>query len=430
MTTNYHTPMPNGAPANVEEVNAPLGELDEAITSQALQIAVLDGRADDLEADMPVPSGNPGEYYDSEGGWTVPAGTGVTNGHVIQDEGVDVTQRANLNFVGAGVEVTNEAGGTQVTINGGGDMAKSVYDPDDDGVIAIAQGGTGAATQADARTALGLGTSAVLDIDTDSALAANSDAKIATQKAVKAYADALIAANDAMVYKGVIDCSTNPNYPAADSGHTYRVSVAGKIGGASGANVEIGDLLICLADGTSSGTQAGVGSNWSIVQANIDGAVIGPASSTNGNIATFSGTTGKNIQDGGKALPSGSLVGASDSQSLTNKDLKASTNVIEELTTATSAASHTMTGGSLRNRLKVTAQAAAVTFNAPSGTPVDGNMLLIQYKDNGTSRAITWNSIFDGYKPTATVAGKWTIIVGIYNSTISKYQTSLAFQEA
>lgn len=113
----------------------------------------------------------------------------------------------------------------------------------------------------------------------------------------KAYVDNLIAAADAMVFKGVIDCSTNPNYPAAEAGWTYRVSVAGKIGGASGVNVEIGDLLVCLADSTASGTQAAVGANWSIAQVNIDGAVVGPASATDATPAVFDGATGKLIKN-------------------------------------------------------------------------------------------------------------------------------------
>lgn len=110
-------------------------------------------------------------------------------------------------------------------------------------------------------------------VDTDGTLAANSDDRVPSQKAIKTYADALIAANDAMVFKGVIDCSANPNYPTADRGHTYRASVAGKIGGASGVNVEVGDMMLCLTDGTSAGNQAAVGSSWSIIQVNIDGAL-------------------------------------------------------------------------------------------------------------------------------------------------------------
>lgn len=76
-----------------------------------------------------------------------------------------------------------------------------------------------------------------------------------------------------MVFKGVIDCSANPNYPAADRGWTYRVSVAGRIGGASGKVVEAGDIVMCLADGTASGNEAAVGAQWAAIQVNIDGAL-------------------------------------------------------------------------------------------------------------------------------------------------------------
>lgn len=76
---------------------------------------------------------------------------------------------------------------------------------------------------------------------------------------------------DALVFKGVIDCSANPNYPAADAGYVYRVSVAGKIGGAAGPNVEVGDILTCIVDGSAAGTHAAVGANWTIMQTNIDG---------------------------------------------------------------------------------------------------------------------------------------------------------------
>lgn len=156
-------------------------------------------------------------------------------------------------------------------------------------------------------------------IDLDTALTANSDTKLPSQKAVKAYIDGLIAASNAVVYKGVIDCSANPNYPAADAGWLYRISVAGKIGGASGTNVEVGDTILCLTDGTASGTQAGVGANWNVIQANIDGAVVGPASATSGNIASYSGTTGKIIQDGG--IATSAIATLSGSQALTSKTL-------------------------------------------------------------------------------------------------------------
>ena len=51
------------------------------------------------------------------------------------------------------------------------------------------------------------------------------------------------------------------------------------------------------------------------------GNVVGPASSTIGDIATYSNTTGTGIQDSGKALPTGPIVGTTDTQALTHKDL-------------------------------------------------------------------------------------------------------------
>ena len=75
---------------------------------------------------------------------------------------------------------------------------------------------------------------------------------------------------NAVTYEGVIDCSSNPNYPAADAGDVYIVSVAGKIGGASGIVVIAGDMIICKTDSTATGDQATVGANWNVIEKNID----------------------------------------------------------------------------------------------------------------------------------------------------------------
>jgi hypothetical protein len=53
------------------------------------------------------------------------------------------------------------------------------------------------------------------------------------------------------------------------------------------------------------------------------GDVIGPASSTANAVATFNGTSGKIIQSSTKTLPSGTIVGTTDTQTLTNKTLTA-----------------------------------------------------------------------------------------------------------
>lgn len=70
--------------------------------------------------------------------------------------------------------------------------------------------------------------------------------------------------------KGSTDCSANPNYPSATKGDMYYVSVAGKIGGASGTAVGIGDSYTASAD-NAGGTQAGVGTSWFVLAHDLPG---------------------------------------------------------------------------------------------------------------------------------------------------------------
>lgn len=116
----------------------------------------------------------------------------------------------------------------------------------------------------------------------------------------------LLATNDAMVFKGTIGgdtAATIHELPAKHSaGETYRVyDIKGGNNGkylGNGEVCEIGDLIICIKDGTTH--SAG---DWTIVQTNIDGAVINTdGSSTDGHIAIFSGNKGRIIKDSGKSL--------------------------------------------------------------------------------------------------------------------------------
>lgn len=118
--------------------------------------------------------------------------------------------------------------------------------------------------------------------------------------------DNLLATNDAMVFKGTIGgdaAATIHELPVKHSaGETYRVyDIKGGNGGKYLGNsevCEIGDLIICIKDGTTH--SAG---DWTIVQTNIDGAVINTdGSSTDGHIAIFSGEKGRIIKDSGKSF--------------------------------------------------------------------------------------------------------------------------------
>jgi hypothetical protein len=75
---------------------------------------------------------------------------------------------------------------------------------------------------------------------------------------------AYLFSGSAVQFQAVIDCSGTPNYPAATAGWFYVVSVAGKIGGASGTAVQPGDTIICLTS-NAGGTQAAVGADFSVV---------------------------------------------------------------------------------------------------------------------------------------------------------------------
>ena len=94
---------------------------------------------------------------------------------------------------------------------------------------------------------------------------------VSTDAATKGYVDTAVVG--LLDLKGTIDCSGNPNYPAADKGDVYVVSVAGLIGGGAGIAVQAGDALVAIADNPG-GTQAAVGTSWSILQANLIGALL------------------------------------------------------------------------------------------------------------------------------------------------------------
>jgi hypothetical protein len=118
--------------------------------------------------------------------------------------------------------------------------------------------------------------------------------------AVKTYVDNAITSgfstNDAMVFKGTLGSGgTIASLPTGtvSAGWSYRVITTGTY---AGVVSEVGDLIIAVADANGD-----VNSTWTVVQTNIDGAVVGPASATDNRFALFNGTTGKIIKDAGFA---------------------------------------------------------------------------------------------------------------------------------
>jgi hypothetical protein len=101
-------------------------------------------------------------------------------------------------------------------------------------------------------------------------------------------------------YKGGTDASASPNYPAALKGDAYTVTVAGKVGGASGKSVDVGDVYIATAD-NAGGTEASVGASWIVLEHNLVGALLSAnnlsdLASPDTALTNLGGTTvGKNV---------------------------------------------------------------------------------------------------------------------------------------
>lgn len=66
----------------------------------------------------------------------------------------------------------------------------------------------------------------------------------------------------------------------------------------------------------------------------------------------------------------------------------------------------------------------ATTTIETTGTPQNGQKLIVRLKDNGTSRSLSWNAVFVSggpALPTVTTAGKWMHFGFLYNTTNSKW---------
>lgn len=81
----------------------------------------------------------------------------------------------------------------------------------------------------------------------------------------------------------------------------------------------------------------------------------------------------------------------------------------------------------------VTAQAAALALANPTGTAIDGLGIVIRIKDNGTARAITFDTQYRAIGvtlPTTTVISKVLYIGMIYNATETKWDVVSVAQQA
>lgn len=168
------------------------------------------------------------------------------------------------------------------------------------------------------------------------------------------------------------------------------------------------------------------------------GDVVGPASSVEVQVPTFSGTTGKLLQASpvyisaiGDMTGVGDINGLSFSPSSGNFVMETNTQKLENkrvkkrIGTTTSSGTPTINTDSY-DIYSLTAQAAAITSfsSGLSGTPVTGDRIEIWITDNGTARAITWNTSPTSFSsgpatlPTTTILGKTLFTLFEYDGSI------------
>lgn len=134
---------------------------------------------------------------------------------------------------------------------------------------------------------------------TTTATTGDNSTKIATTAFVTTAIAYSFTQQDAMRFKGTIGSTgaSVTSLPASHSvGDTYKVSYSGTF---AGQECEVGDMIIAYKDGSTASD-----ADWTVIQANIDGAVTGPAASTDNHVATFNGSTGKVIKDSGYTIAS------------------------------------------------------------------------------------------------------------------------------
>lgn len=138
------------------------------------------------------------------------------------------------------------------------------------------------------------------------------------------------------------------------------------------------------------------------------GDFVGPASSVDGHLVVFDGATGKLGKDGGAPFSRSPSI-----QSVTS--------------------SATVTPTFADDMVKITAQAAALALANPTGTAIPGLGMVIRIKDNGTARAITYDTQYRAIGvtlPTTTVISKTLYLAMIYNSDDTKWDVVAVGQQA
>ena len=122
-----------------------------------------------------------------------------------------------------------------------------------------------------------------------------------------------------------------------------------------------------------------------------------------------------------KGLADSAIPTATSTTTFTNKRITPRVVTAASYTTNTGTALDVSTC----DEFDVTAQAGALKLNNPSGSPVNGQKLIVRIKDNGTAQNLTYDTQFrastDLALPTTTVVNKTLYMGFIFNATDTRW---------
>lgn len=312
---------------------------------------------------------------------------------------------------------------TGITINTtaitGGTTGRILYDNagtvGELATIPVANGGTG-------QTTASAGFNALSPITTTGDLIVGNGSNSATRLGIGANGYVLTSNGTTATWAastgGVTSFSAGTTGFIPSTATTGAVTLSGTLSVANGGTGQTtytdGQLLIGNSTGNTL-TKATLTAGSGITITNAAGAITITNSATipypGAGVAVSTGSAwGTSL-----TAPAGLLVGTTDPQTLTYK------RVTPRVVSIVSAATITPTGDTA-DQYEVTLLAVGATIAAPSGTPTDGQRLILRIKDNGFVQTLAWTTTSGAYRavgvvlPTATVASSVFYAGCIYNS--------------
>ena len=244
-------------------------------------------------------------------------------------------------------------------------------------------------------------------------------------------------ANLSVATAGTVTTNAQPNITSV--GTLTSLSVTGNISGANitgnlfGNGAAISSITGANVTGTVSSANT-AGTVTTNAQPNITSVGTLTSLSVTGNVTLGTLTTAQvaNIATGATTSGNTKTVnigtgGLSGSTTTITMGSSAAPGVITQNGSIQTLTANVTTGSTITptagttNQYNVTALASSATIAAPSGTPTDGQRLLIRLKDNGTPQALTWTTTSGAYRargvtlPTTTVASTPLYVGCVYN---------------